>query len=395
MKKGFAAVFLAVLCTFLFYGIRYTKSPLLTQKAVYGTYEDSVSTNCFFAREENVYTAGTSGTVYNIYSDGTRINKNSPVAAIYSGNVSEENIQAISTIDKKIENAKSLSTGSSISVSGDDGANLENRIDGYKYEIINAAVSGDMRSVERYKEAINNLRSGTVGSTSAEIISRLESEKADKESKLGGNKEEIIANEAGIFSTVLDGMEHILTPERVKELTVDEFDALKAPKEKTANSTVAAGDSVCKIVNNHQWYIVCAVAQERLANVKVNSQISMRFDNIPGVDVSGRIAYISEPKDGRCILAIETSQYVESAYSMRTSSMELIFKSYSGYKIPIYALRTQDGKKGVLARRQNVEAFYPCDVIYTNEEAEYIIVKTSENAEKKLENADEIVIGER
>ena len=75
--------------------------------------------------------------------------------------------------------------------------------------------------------------------------------------------------------------------------------------------------------------------------------------------------------------------------------MELIFKSYSGYKIPIYALRTQDGKKGVLARRQNVEAFYPCDVIYTNEEAEYIIVKTSEDAEKKLENADEIVIGER
>ena len=104
MKKGFAAVFLAVLCTFLFYGIRYMKSPLLTQKAVYGTYEDSVSTNCFFAREENVYTAGTSGTVYDIYSDGTRINKNSPVAAIYSGNVSEENIQAISTIDKKIEN---------------------------------------------------------------------------------------------------------------------------------------------------------------------------------------------------------------------------------------------------------------------------------------------------
>ena len=394
MKKGLAAAFLAVLCTFLFYGIRYMRSPLLTQKAVYGTYEESVSTSCFFAREENVYSAQSSGTVYNNYSDGTRINKNASVAAVYSGDVSEENMQSLSTIDRKIENAKSMSSAV-VSGAGEDDASLENRIDGYKYEIINASVKGDLSEVERYKEAINNLRGDSSSDPSADLISRLEREKSECELKIGGSKEEIVANEAGIFSTVLDGMEHILTPERVKEITVDEYDALTAPKEKTANSVVTTGDSVCKIVNNHQWYVVCAVAEERLSEVNVNSRVSMRFDNIPGVDVSGKIVYISEPKDGRCILTIETSQYVESAYSMRTSPMELVFKSYSGYKIPIYALRTENGVRGVVGRRQNVDAFYPCDVVYTNEEAEYVIIKTPENAERKLENADEFVIGER
>lgn len=394
MKKGFAAALLALFCAFLFYGIRYMKSPLLTQKAVYGTYEESVSTVCYFAREENVYSAAGSGTVYNVFSDGTRVNNSAKIAVIYSGDVSEENMQALGTIDKKIENAKRTSSDS-LSMLSDDDSSLENRIDGYKYEIINAAVENNVSEVTRYKEAINNLRSGEIGDTSEQILNRLENEKAECERKIGGTKEEILSEEAGVFSTVLDGMEHLLTPENVKEMTVGAFNSLKAPTEKTANTVVTAGDSVCKIVNNHQWYVVCAVAEERLSDTKLNSDVSMRFDNIPGVDVSGKIIYISEPEDGKCVLTIESSQYVESAYSMRTSLMELIFKSYSGYKIPIHALRTKDGTRGVIGRRQNVDAFYACNVVYTNETAEYVIVKSTDDAEKKLENADEIVIGER
>ena len=80
---------------------------------------------------------------------------------------------------------------------------------------------------------------------------------------------------------------------------------------------------------------------------------------------------------------------------LRSSPMELIFKSYSGYKVPIYAIRSQDGKTGVLGRKNNVENFYPCDIIYTNENAEYVIIKTPADAERKLENAREFVLGER
>lgn len=394
MKKGFIAVFLAILCTFLFYGIRYTKSPVASQKAVYGTYEDSVDTTCFFARDEVVYSAETSGTVYNSYSDGMRVRSGALVSTVYSGEVSDENLQMLKAIDKKIESAKALSAAGTESVIPDE-SNLENRIDTYKYNIISAALDNDIESIKKYKNAINSLRSGVSMTNQEAGVAELEAEKVRAESQIGGTKQEIITQNTGVFLSVLDGMEHILTPENVKELTVRDFEKITVNKTKTTNKTVIEGDSVCKVVNNHQWYIVCSVGAERVEDTKLNSNVTMRFDEIPGVDVTGKIIHMSEVQDGKCIVVIESSQYVESAYSMRSSSMELIFKSYSGYKLPIYAIRNQDGQQGVIAKRNNVENFYPCEILYTNKEAEYVIINSPDDATRKLDDVDEFVLGER
>ncbi|MBP3360465.1 MAG: HlyD family efflux transporter periplasmic adaptor subunit [Clostridia bacterium] len=393
MKKGFAAVFLAVLCTFLFYGIRYMKSPLLTQEAVYGTYEESVYTDCYFVREETVYSAQSSGTVYNHYSDGARVGKDALVSTLYTGEVSESLLRELSTIDKKIENARASALY--VNTAAEDDSNLENRIDEYKLKIIEASVHNDTRKISQYKAAINGLRQGSAVISVEAAVAGLTAEKSAAESKIGGVKQEVYAGQSGVFSTVLDGMEHILTPEKVMEYGVSDFNAITTVTGKTANQTVNAGDSICKIVNNHQWYVLCAVASERLENKKMNSSVTMRFDDIPGAEVTGRIVYISEPQDGKNVLLIESTQYLESAYSLRSSSMELVFKSYSGYRVPVSAIRTRDGVKGVLGRKNNVENFYPCDVVYTNESGEYVIIRSPENADRKLDGVDEFVLGER
>ncbi len=392
MKKGFIAVFLAVLCTFLFYGMRYMNSPLLTQKASYGTYDESVYTTSFFARDEIVYSADRSGTVYNHFSDGMRVGKDMLISTVYDGQVSDEVLQELNTIDKKIENARESSLTVNLS---DDESNIENKIESYKTDMIDAAVRDDIKSVSKCKDAIRSLRSGISTATTAETVEMLTEQKKVAENKIGGVKQEIYAQEAGVFSTVLDGMEHILTPEKVMEYTVEDFNEVVAVSGKTSNQTVKAGDSVCKVVNNHKWYVICAISTERLADKKTGKSVTMRFDSIPGIEVSGKIQSISPSSGGKSVVVIESTQYVEGAYSMRTSGMELIFNSYSGYKVPINAIRTQDDKKGVLGRRNNVERFYECEVIYTDDNAEYVIVKTAENAERKLEDADEFVLGER
>ena len=392
MKKGIITVFLAILCTFLFYGMRYMNSPLLAQKASYGTYEEAVYTTSYFVRDEIVYVADRSGTVYNHFSDGMRVGKDMLVSTVYDGHVSDEVLQELNTIDKKIENIRESSLMVNLS---DDEAGIENKIEGYKMNMIDAAVHNDVKSVSKCKDAIKSLRSGISSATMSETVEMLTQQKSIAESKIGGVKQEIYAKEAGVFSTVLDGMEHILTPEKIREYTVEDFNEITALSGKTSNQTVTAGDSVCKVVNNHKWYVICAVATERLEEKKVGSSVSMRFDSIPGVEVSGKIQSISESSGGKSVVIIESTQYVEGAYSMRTSGMDLIFKSYSGYKVPINAIRTQDDKKGVLGRRNNVERFYECKVIYTDENAEYVIIKTAENAERKLEDADEFVLGER
>lgn len=392
MKKGLIVVICAILCTFLFYGIRYMKSPLLTQKALIRTYDESVYTTGYFVRDEKVYTAQRSGTVYNHYSDGMRASKGMVISTIYDGKVSEEQFQELNTIDKKIE--KTRQTALTVNFAEDD-ANLENRIGKYKEEITDAAIQDDIGAVISYKDAIKTLRSGSSSATVPEVIAMLEQQKIIVEGKIGGEKQEIIAEQSGVFSTVLDGMEHILTPEKVMEYGVADFNDIKPVSARTSNQTVNEGDSICKVVNNHKWYVVCAVASERLAEKKLGSSVTMRFDNIPGIEVSGKIKSISEPSDGKNVVMIESTQYVEGAYSMRSSKMQLIFKSYTGFKVPISSIRIQDGVKGVMARRNNAEKFYPCDIIYTNETAEYVIIRTPQDSRLKLEDVDEFVIGER
>ena len=392
MKKGLIAVCLAVLCTFLIYGIRYMSSPLLTQQALYGTYDEAVYTDCYFVRDEIVYSATAAGTVYNHYSDGMRAGKDMLISTVYNGKVSPDVLRKLNTIDKKIENIRKSSFV--INVSGDE-ANKEIRAESYKEGLIQAAVLGDARLVTSYKDALVSLRKGTPTATATETVEMLMEQKRIEESKIGGKKQEIYAQSAGVFSTVLDGMEHILTPEKVLEYTVDDFNSIQAVSGKTSNQTVNAGDSVCKVVNNLKWYVICAISTERLADKEVGTSVTMRFDNIPGVEVSGRIVNISPSQGGKSVVMIESTQYVEGAYSMRSSAMELIFKSYSGYKVPINAIRTQDGKKGVVGKRNNVEYFYPCEIIYTDDNAEYVIIKTPEGAERKLEDAQEFVLGER
>ncbi len=392
MKKGIAAVVLALVCTILFYGTKYMSSPLLTQKAVYGVYDEFVYTDCYFVRDEIVYTADRAGTVYNHYSDGMRTGSGVLISTVYSGNVSQEILQELNTIDKKIENARESTLFVNVS---DDDSDTENRIETYKKDLISAAVDGDVNKVRAYRDAIVSLRSGTATANTSETINMLSEQKAIAEKKIGGSKQEIYALGSGIFSTVLDGMEHILTPEKVMNFTVEDFDSVQGVSEKTSNQTVNSGDSVCKVVNNHKWYVICAVASQRLENSSVGSSVSMRFDNIPGVEASGRIVNVSPTKDGRSVVVIESTQYIEGAYSMRSSKMDLIFKSYSGYKVPVYAIRTRDGVKGVLARKNNVERFYPCEIIYTNEVAEYVIIRSPKDAERKLDGVDEFVLGER
>lgn len=392
MKKGIAAVLLALVCTILFYGTKYMSSPLLTQRAVYGVYDEFVYTDCYFVRDEIVYTADRSGTVYNHYSDGMRAGSGALISTVYSGNVSQEILQELNTIDKKIEKARESTLFVNVS---DDDSDTENRIETYKKEFIAAAVEGNVNKVRAYKDAIVSLRSGTATANTSETINMLNEQKAVAEKKIGGSKQEIYALGSGVFSTVLDGMEHILTPQKVLDYTVEDFDAISGVSEKTSNQTVRSGDSVCKIVNNHKWYVICAVAAQRLENRGVGSSISMRFDNIPGVEAVGRIVSISPEKDGRCVVVIESTQYIEGAYSMRSSKMDLIFKSYSGYKVPIYAIRTVDGVKGVIARRNNVENFYPCETVYISEAGEYAIIRSPKDAERKLDTVDEFVLGER
>lgn len=139
MKKSFIAIILITVAVFLFYGIRYARTPVQKQEATIVTFEESVSGEGYIVKKENVYTSGNSGTFYSYKSDGQRVAKNSKIASVYNGSVNSDVLTELNNVNKKIEELNNKSKTGGLFVS--DSQNAESTVDGIKNKIISAVQS--------------------------------------------------------------------------------------------------------------------------------------------------------------------------------------------------------------------------------------------------------------
>ena len=105
-KHGVLIILLVTFSAILFYGYRYVNSPIKTKTARLEQLEEIVSGDAFVIRNEVVYNAETSGTLYNYITDGARVAKNMLISTVYRGSVNEELVRELNNIDIKIEKLK-------------------------------------------------------------------------------------------------------------------------------------------------------------------------------------------------------------------------------------------------------------------------------------------------
>ena len=392
MKKAIISVLLAAICAILFYGIQYLNSPLDSVEAKLMVYEQSIESNAVFVRDEDVYTSDMYGTVYNHYAEGGRVKSGALISTVYSGTVSEETMQELRTIDKKIS---SLTMGGEYSQSyNTSSVSAESIINNYKDKIIQSGEEGKISSISAYKEIINGIRTGGENQTSESIRAELENQKMMVENRIGVAKQDIYSEKSGIFTTVLDGLENYLTPELAMGMTVSDFEAVRVNNSESVGTLVNQGSSVCKVSNNHEWYVLVCVNAEDIKDYGVGKRVQMRFDNMPGEQIECQILNKSEEQNGKVVVLLVSNYYLEGAYSFRESNATVILKSYTGYKIPIQALRNEDKVQGIIAEKNNEHKFYPCKVLYTDTKDGFAIINDADDM-NTLSGIEKIIIGER
>ncbi len=394
MKKIVMTVFCLIIAVILIVGIRMANRPPLTQKAEITTVEDRIQVQGLIVRDEHVFYATGTGTVYFGISEGERVSKDTLISKIYSGTVSEDVLKELSTIDKKIaraveeENKSTLYSSDSNSVDSE----IKTRLDSiYEY-----AQNMDTAKISEYKTAINNLRSAN--DDSGVTLTELREKKNELEASIGYEAQDIYTDISGVFSTYLDGLESVLEPDRIEQYTPSYISGLQVKEQEkaAADPSVAVGDPICKVVNNHLWYTVSVVNTADLAECKEGMSIKLRFKNMADAEVDGVVEYISEPDSvGNALVMIRCSTYLDSAFAYRNADIDMIFKSYTGYNVPVYAIRTkEDGSHMVIGESGTSRFNCDVDVLYTNTDDGYAIVQSSENAVNKLSKADRIVISE-
>ena len=91
------------------------------------------------------------------------------------------------------------------------------------------------------------------------------------------------------------------------------------------------------------------------------------------------------------------STFLESAFSYRNIDADIIFEEYSGYRVPSESIRTGDTLDSYYVYATVGSETYRCDceVLYTDIDEGYSIIRSTEDAENKLGSMERLVVGER
>ena len=396
MKKVFLIIICSVAALILGYGIKYAVTPVSSQKLEMATHEDKTEAYGYIVRDESAYYADRAGKLYKNTDVGARVAKDTLIYTIYDTSVSNETIKELNTLDKKIaaaREAKSTKEYESHFIS------VESEIAARTKEIIDAAQNNEVNKIAQYKNDIKSLRTGDVTENETDELSALEAEKAQVESNIQGGKSERFAENSGVFTMYYDGLEDVLDVNKMEEYTVEYIESLGEVKaQENGSDPVNEGDFICSVVNNHIWNVSLVVPTQSIASYKEGKDVTLRFNNIAGAIQKGTIRYISgeeQNKDGKSLVLIECMDYFEGAFSYRMADVDLIFESYSGYRVPAQAIRTDEDGHNVIGLLDNKEYTCAVEVLYTDTAEGYVIVDSDDNASRKLSSMDRIVVGER
>lgn len=397
MKKFFIAVISLAIAAIVAYGIAYLVIPVSSiELTEYVHRVEFVCKDAFIVRDETVYYSNSDGIVYNIVTDGDRVSQGSAISTVYGGNANGDILKKLRTIDTKINRLKKKDTDSTLYRT--DASSAESEIASNMEEVLSLAEKNSVEEIRDIREDINSLRSDEQ-TTPGEKIKELYIERSNTESGMAVSKKDTEADRAGIFSSYVDGLESVLTHERIKEYTPSYIKSLQLRESEYMNGkSVTTGDAICKVMNNHSWYVMGITDESGRRLLESEKSVKVKFVNLSGSEVGGEVEYISEPdENGESLYMIKVQTYIESAFSYRNVDAQVIFKEYSGYKVPTESIYTGEGiDKYYVYARKGSEA-YKCDVkiLYSDTAEGYSIITSTEDAENNLGSMERLVIGER
>lgn len=274
------------------------------------SYDTDFTATGLAIRSETIISAKVSGMPYYYVRDGQKVSKNSNIYAMDSSGSFQNAMSSIQASGEDI-------------LTGSDYSNLKNQIKMFKTGF-SASNFGDMYSfktsldnklLELYEEKVFEMAGGT------SAANLLNAEKAPF---------------SGLVTYYQDGYENITD----KDLTPELFDKTVYSKQtlKSENG-IAAGDSVCKLVDDENWKIAILLTKEEFDKVTKNSMISYTIN-----DSSRKLTtdYEKLEKDGNYYIIVSFNKYISQYVNERFLDINFSFEESSGLKVPNSAIVHKD-----------------------------------------------------
>ena len=330
-----------------------------------------------------------------IKAEGEKAAKGESIFRYYSKN--EEKLkEQIAELDIKIQDVMASETGAYTS----DMKIIEEQIDEKVAEIRNTV---DVSKLEEDKKEVSELvtkKAKIAGDLSPKgsFLNQLIAERSNYENELNSGAEYIKAEESGIVSYRVDGLEDKLTPNNFTELTKKYLESLDLKTGKI----VATNEEEGKIIDSFECYIATISNSNEAKNAKVGDKVKIRLSNNTKIDAE--IVHIAEQESGENLIVLKFNNQIGEITSYRKISMDIIWWEYNGLKVPNESIMQEDELNYVLRNRAGYfdkilvkvthkNNDYAIITSYTTEELKELGFTDSQiNSTKKISIYDEILL---
>ena len=337
----------------------------------------------FVVREEELLYSQYGTTVLNC-AEGAHVAANDAVATGYRSEDAKTRQTRIDELSGQIEQLQyAWSAVSSVY----DQAALDADIAGDLAQLSRYLALRDMNSVSDLSPELKGLILRRTGSDSDSgslqaRISTLQAELETLEAQSAGDTSAILAGKAGTFSAAVDGYESVLTPERLMEMTVAEFESVQ-PDETDANA-------IGRLVTSATWYYACVVPASELSGVEEGDRATLTFARDYYQPVTMRVARLGGNEAGSRLLVLSSDRALQNVTLLRQQSAEIVFTSYAGLRVPKSAVRVENGQTGVYILEGTLAKWKPITILHDTGESYVVTLDTSST--NNLWPGDELII---
>ena len=307
-----------------------------------GKISSETSIEGYIIREETVlkgenYKNGMS----QIKAEGEKISVNENAFRYYTKD--EESLNnKIKELDNKIAETQSEENN----IFSSDVKVIENEIENKINKMNNVR---DAQKLQEYKGEIEELikkKTKIIGelSPTGSYMKNLIQKRSEYEKQLNSGSEYMKAQNSGVVSYKVDGLEEKLNVNSLDNITEEFLNKLNLKTGQIIPSSNESG----KIVNNYYCYIATVIKNNDTQKLEEGKYVKIRLTN--GDEISAKVEKL-KPDNDKYIAILKITKDVEELIEYRKINFDIIYWSYSGLKVQNTSLIEENGLKYVVRVR--------------------------------------------
>ena len=347
MKQGKPLITLVILilaATVAIYFAAYIYNALddpyrTTQVYAYTSY-DSVTVEGLVVREARVLPAQP-GILEITRAEGEKVGTGQEIALVYRDSQAQANQVQIEELEMEIELLEyAIDQGGDL----DSAARLDEDI---LQAVVGLRASYALGDCTQLRDQVMNVKSSVLkrgytygeGLTPADLTARLRQLKEEltvltRQSARATTR--VTAPEPGVFSSLVDGYESLLTPDTVLQLTPSALQVL------IDNPAGEESGALGKLLTSNTWYFAANLPKQSAERLTEGKTATLRFSGELNREVEMTVEQIGPTEQNKTLVVFSSSRYLILTTLLRCQTVELIFDRWSGLRIPKQALHLEE-----------------------------------------------------